>query len=642
MPGITGIVSKDKTNEQTLDNMIDSMKYEDFYRVDKHIEAHFGIARVHIGVFNPEIQPIFNEDKSLCIIFYGKIYDYKEEMEELKLKGNKFRFENDAEFCLYSYMEYGSEFVKKLNGSFIFAIYDFNKDKIIIVNDRYGSRPFYYTVNDNVFLFSSEIKAILKGGFIKGLNHEAVADWFAFGKILGDKTFFEDITVLPPASILSYDGQNLSIEEYWDYNFEPDYHKSENELVDELVAAFKKAVRIRMEDDYKYGTSLSGGLDSRVIIAAIDEDKRSDILSFSFGPLDCDEVKIAKKVSDKANTKFRAIEINPEMIIDNAGNEIFYTDGLDYIGVSFIPPVLKTVKDEVEVVFDGFAFDLILGGSFLDKRILNTKNKEELLNILYSKSILFSDEELNKLFTHDYYEKIKNLPLKSFKKEFELIDGNDIPNISDKFALKNHVRRWTVGGHILMRVLLENTIPTLDNNLINLISKIPPELRFSHKIYRKFLNKISPELARIPYDKTMVRAGAPSIVWKMGLGYQLAKANGKEAVARLSRNRMILPKKRSYVNFNEWLKTNENWKKYFRELLLTEETASKEFINQNYVKTLIDDHEKGKSENSMKILFIASFELFLRIFINEEFMDESNISDLSKYIMLDDSIKEKD
>ncbi len=182
MPGITGIASKNMVDKQKLNKMIDSMKYEDFYHVDQYNNAHWGIARIHTGIFNPEVQPIFNEDKSLCIFFYGKIYDYYEEMENLELKGFNFKFKNDAQFCLYSYMEYGSDFVKRLNGSFVFAIYDFKNKKIIIANDRYGLRPLYYTEDDDILLFSSEIKSILNTGFIKELNYEAVANWFAFEK----------------------------------------------------------------------------------------------------------------------------------------------------------------------------------------------------------------------------------------------------------------------------------------------------------------------------------------------------------------------------------------------------------------------------------------------------------------------------
>src|SRR5450759_4228492 len=111
MPGITGIISENVLDEKLLDRMINSLKHEEFHQVDKYFSQHFACARIHLGIFNPEKQPIFNEDRSLCILLDGKIYDYKEEMDELKKKGYEFNYENDPEFCLYSYEEYGKDFV---------------------------------------------------------------------------------------------------------------------------------------------------------------------------------------------------------------------------------------------------------------------------------------------------------------------------------------------------------------------------------------------------------------------------------------------------------------------------------------------------------------------------------------------------
>jgi len=129
MPGLMGIVSENAVDERLLDRMVNSIKHEKFH-IDKYITSHFGCARVHLGIFNQEPQPIFNEDKSLCIFMDGKIYDYEEQLNELKRKGHKFNYENDPEYCLHSYEEYGEYFIKKLNGAFVILIYDLKKNKI--------------------------------------------------------------------------------------------------------------------------------------------------------------------------------------------------------------------------------------------------------------------------------------------------------------------------------------------------------------------------------------------------------------------------------------------------------------------------------------------------------------------------------
>ena len=614
MPGLVGIISEEGVNEQLVDQMANSIKHEEFYRVDKYISTHFGVARVHLGIFNPESQPIFNEDKSLFIFMDGKIYDYGEQRNELKNRGHKFNNENDPEFCLHSYEEYGKDFIKRLNGSFVFLICDLKSRKVIIANDRYGFRVHYYAINDGKLLFAPEAKAILQDEtFKKELNDEAVAEFFAFGEFWGDKTLFEGIKVLTPASILTYDGRELSIEKYWEFKYEPDYSLSEEDVVERLVKTFKKAVKIRMKDNLRYGVTLSGGLDSRAVLAGVPSTKRKDVIACTFGANDCDEVKIAKRVTKIAGIKEHLVqEISPELLINNAEHEVWLTDGRNFIGVSFAYPILKSLKDKVDVVFDGFALDLTLGGSYLSRDKVKCKTETSLSNIL-SKKRLFHDNEFRKLFTSDYYNKVKEVPAKSFRDEFNKIKANHTGNKSDQFALNTHVA-WMHIGDVPVRDLLEVSHPPSDNEFIEFLLKIPPEWRLNHTIYRKFLKKLSPELAKIAYNKTMVRADAPLLFWDVGMYYQFGKELIKKKIHIISKGEIFLPNKRSYVNFDEWFRTNENWQSFFKELLLNENGKSEKYFNQNYIEKLLQEQVTGEKDNSMKLLYIASFKIFIRLY----------------------------
>lgn len=611
MPGLVGIFSKNKVDEYFLDKMINSLKHYDYFKTDKFIESNFGIARVHLGIFNPEPQPIFNEDKSLCIFMDGKIYDYKSELDKLKKLGHKFTIENDAEFCIHSFEKYGTDFIKKLNGSFTIVINDFKKNKLFLYCDRFRQRPLYYTITNRKLLFSSEVKSILVDEkFEPKLDFEAVADFITFRKIMRNKTFFKGIKVLPAASILTYNGKKISIDKYWDLEYIPNYSKSDDEFVDDLIKTFKNAIKIRMRDNLRYGVSLSGGLDSRSLIAGIEKKDRKNILTFSFGPSDCDEVKIAKIVSNIAKTRFMEIEITPDLFIENSEQEVWLSDGRGYIGLSYIFPIHKNLRSKIDVMFDGFAMDLTLGGSFLNKKIFNSQNKEELLNNLNTTNLL-SREELKKLFLPDIYKKIKDSPKKSLELEFNQTNNGHFANMSDYFAIQTHISYITI-GHILVRNAIEVVYPTLDNNFINIIRTIPPEKRFKHYIYRKFLKKLSPELAKIKYNKTMIRADFPLILWDIGKYFQGGKELIKDKINNISRGKINIQSNRNYVNFTEWIRTNETWKMYLKKLLLTDETVSKKYFDQSYIRYLFQLHEEGISDNSLKILHLATFELFLR------------------------------
>ena len=148
MPGLIGIISTQNENsniENLLSKMCQSIKHEEWHKIDSHISKSAGLGRVHLGIFNPEPQPIFNEDKTLCILMDGEIYDYENLKQELIHKGYKFSIGNDPEFILHLYEEYGKDLVHKLNGSFTLVIWDEKLKKLIIINDRYGIRPLYYS-----------------------------------------------------------------------------------------------------------------------------------------------------------------------------------------------------------------------------------------------------------------------------------------------------------------------------------------------------------------------------------------------------------------------------------------------------------------------------------------------------------------
>jgi len=614
MPGLVGIVSSNGVDGQLLDRMIDSLEHERSYRVDKYLSPGFGIARIHLGIFNPESQPVFNEDKSLCIFMDGKIYDYKGRLNDLKNKGHQFRNESEPEFCLHSYEEYGKDFIKKLNGSFVFLICDLKHQKVIIVNDRHGLRVHYYAIHNGNLLFVPEAKAILQENtFQKALNDEAVAEFFAFGEFWGDKTFFTGIKALTPASILTYDGQDLSIEKYWEFKYELDYGKSEDEFVDELVTTFKRAVEIRIEDNLRYGVALSGGLDSRSVLAAIPPAERKNVIAYTFGPRDCDEVKIAKRVAKRAEIKEHlVVELLPEFITTNAEQFVWLTDGRNYIGNSFALPVLGLLKDKIDVIFDGYFLDLTLGGNYLSKDKVDCEDEDLLFDIL-SKKRRIPEGELQKLFSSVIYNKIKDVPLKSFSNEFHKIKADCPGNKSDQCLISPHLA-WFPIGYVTTRDLLEISHPTADNDFIDVILKIPPEWRLNHYIYRKFLKRLSPELARVAYSKTMVRADAPLLFWEIGKYYQFGKELIKKKVYKFSKGKLFLPNKRSYINFDEWFHVNTNWQAFFKELLLNEDDKSEKFFNQNYIEKLFQEQVTGERNNSMKLLYLASFKLFLRLF----------------------------
>jgi asparagine synthase (glutamine-hydrolysing) len=616
MSGIFGILSKNFSLQEGIKKIDQSIIHSKFQYKDQFSHHNFTGIRIHSGIFNTEPQPIFNEDHSMCIFFDGKIYDYQDDIQKLLEKGHVFSLSTDAEYCLHAFEEYGASFVQQLNGSFIFLIYNLETEKIIIANDRFGFRVHYYFCNENGFVISPEAKGILPfNSMKKELNAISVAEFFAFGEFWEDKTNFKDIHILPPAVILIFDEGNVSLEKYWKLCYKPDYSRTEDEFVDDLIRTFRYAINIRMQDNLRYGITLSGGLDSRSVLAGMDPDKRKQIVACTFGSDDCDEVIVAKKVVETAGVQTHIIiHTPPESIIENALNDVWLTEGRNYIGVSFAHAILNPIKEKVDVIFDGFAMDLTLGGSYLNNKISQGSGQEELFALLKKKR-LFSDDELKQLFNSDFFSKIEHVPEESFTRAFQKALSEHPWNTSDKFAMDNHVAWMHIGDAPLLNYV-EVVHPSSDNGFIEIITKIPPEFRLNHAIYRKFLMKLDPDFAKIPYQKTMVRVDYPLALWDAGLLWIILKEYLKRKIFHFSKGRLLLKNTRSYVNFYEWFFTNPSWYEFLKKNILTCNKTEKMYLNQQYIEMLWHEHENKEKDHSIKLLYIATFKIFLSQYFN--------------------------
>ncbi len=232
MCGINGILyfnsyNSDKPPEFFEDN-IQKMNDEIAHRgpddEGKFIDypVSLGFRRLSIIDLSKEAnQPMFNADKSVVIVFNGEIYNYSELTDDLKNEGYQFKTKSDTEVIIHSYEEYGTDCVNYFNGMWAFAIYDFRKKMFFASRDRFGVKPFYYYSDKDTFIFSSEIKAILKIKNIRDANHGKVFDYLAYGyRTNNGETFFKNICELRPAHNLIIENGKSVFKKYWNFRKE--------------------------------------------------------------------------------------------------------------------------------------------------------------------------------------------------------------------------------------------------------------------------------------------------------------------------------------------------------------------------------------------------------------------------------------
>ncbi|MGE0825493.1 MAG: asparagine synthase (glutamine-hydrolyzing) [Candidatus Binatia bacterium] len=217
-------------------------------------------------------QPMTTANGQYAITYNGEIYNFQELRAELETYGYQFRSRTDTEVLLYAYAEWGERVLARLNGMFAFAIWDRQRRELFLARDRYGVKPLYYTQCGHLFLFASEIKALLAHPACQvDLDKEALLEYFTFQNFFTDRTLFAGIRLLPAGCCMhvASGAQTYGlIRRYWDYHFvEPERPDDEREYIEELDRLFRQAVRRQLISDVEVGSYLSGGMDSGSITA---------------------------------------------------------------------------------------------------------------------------------------------------------------------------------------------------------------------------------------------------------------------------------------------------------------------------------------------------------------------------------------
>ena len=610
MPGLVGIVTTQTENtEKLLSKMCHALRHEEWYKTDTYVNKTVGLGRVHLSIFNPEPQPIFNEDKTLCIMMDGEIYDYQDMKEDLVSKGHKFSVDNDPEFILHLYEEYGTDFVHKLNGSFTLVIWNENSHELLIINDRYGLRPLYYTEHNGNLLFGSEVKAILQDiTFKRIVDDSSVADFFSFGYILGNKTFFKGIELLPHAAILTYNAGQLSIEQYWDFNFNEEYEDhSEKYYVENLSKLILQAVERQMKGKHKIGVALSGGFDSRTIVASIDK-KHYPIHTFTFGKPNCDDAKFAQKVADRLGTNHHFFEFKPDDLASYAEKVVYITDGLlNCIHAHRTMQTSGEMREFIDIALGGFFGDSTQGHFLIDD-FTNIEDNFQLFERLSNKVPI----DLRNLFDDNYFSLIeKNL---SCSKNHILQIGANVDiklphNRLMYYNFKERERRFMVMGHISVRNSLEFRAPFSDYDLINFILEIPPQFKIDKHLYKKTILTMFPNLIDIPYQ------GRPLIISP----FQIEK---RHLISKMFKKFLKILKIKffadtaNFADYDDWMRENKKLREYILNILLDERTLARPYFNPKCINEILDLHMSGKKNYSELIGRLLTFELWHRQFLD--------------------------
>ncbi|MCD6395621.1 MAG: asparagine synthase (glutamine-hydrolyzing) [Planctomycetes bacterium] len=284
--GICNLSGPGRISLNSIKHMVSVQKHRGPDETGIYIDDHIalGQARLSIIDLSSGAQPIHNEDKTLWIIYNGEVFNYPELRDSLIKNGHRFYTTSDTEVILHLFEDKGPACLNELNGQFAFAVWNAVTKELFLARDRIGIRPLHYTVQNNRFIFASEIKSIFTLPDIeRRLDPIAMDQIFTFWTTLKGRTAFKDINELPPGCFAKISNGKVSIKKYWDIPFySPDEQTDSgiDDIVQDISDLLHDAIRIRLRADVPVGCYLSGGLDSSGLTAKVVGDFNSDVKSF--------------------------------------------------------------------------------------------------------------------------------------------------------------------------------------------------------------------------------------------------------------------------------------------------------------------------------------------------------------------------
>ena len=373
MCGIVGIVDSlgaRPVDRHALERMNDVQRHRGPDGDGIHTEPGVGLGHRRLAIIDVASgqQPLYNEDRSVVVVFNGEIYNYQDLIPELTALGHVFHTRSDTEVIVHAWESWGARCVDRFRGMFAFALWDRNRKTLFLARDRLGVKPLYYSLlPDGTLIFGSELKALeAHGGMGRQLDPYAIEEYFSLGYVPEPRTAFLGVSKLPPATTLLVERGKPFPEPvaYWDVRFTLDSRIDDVEAQEELVRRLHESVRLRMISEVPLGAFLSGGVDSSAVVAAMAGESASPVktCSIAFSDVAFDESRYAQQVAERYHTNHFVDMVDSEdfSLVDQLVD--LYDE--PYADSSALPTyrVCQLARKHVTVALSGDGGDETFGG----------------------------------------------------------------------------------------------------------------------------------------------------------------------------------------------------------------------------------------------------------------------------------------
>ena len=624
MCGIVGILdtASRPIDATLLRAMNDSLRHRGPDDAGTYLNGHVGLAMRRLAIIDlvSGCQPVHNEDKSVWVVFNGEIYNYPELRAQLEQAGHTFYTQTDTETLVHLYEEFGDAAVNRLRGMFAYALWDEKRRRLVIARDRLGIKPLYYTLTAGRLLFASELKAILCAPWITPeLDPRALQRFLAYLYVPGPDTIFRHIRELPPAHYLTYDANGLKIHQYWHLTYAGDRALSAAEWQEEFLAQFRESIRRHLMSDVPLGAFLSGGIDSSAVVAMMAQELNRPVETFSVGyegrGAFQDERKYARLVARRFGTHHHEFVVSPN--IRDLLPKLVSCFDQPFADSSAIPNfyISQMTRRHVTVALSGLGGDELAGGyeRYLGMlwaetfRRLPSPAAKRLLKLILARMndsvsgrpwvnrlkrfanaadlapdaryaaflSTFSAEERARLLTQDFRTSIPDRAEDLVTDIFASSDADSLVHYLMLTDLKLYLPGdlLTLTDRVSMFHSLEVRVPFLDHPLVELMARVPAEL------------KVSGWTKKILLKKAFAGLLPRQVLYRRKLGFS--------------------------IPLGVWLRTDLLG--LMRDVLSYDEITRLGYLNYAEVQRIMDEHLSGRANCENKLWALMNLVLWHRL-----------------------------
>jgi hypothetical protein len=617
MPGIYGIYTNAKTKFNTksiLSDMGNALNHFDFYSNIQFDSDCIGLGQVGVGTGYKT--SFYKESKKGFVVgFDGKIYSFpnkRNDLIESSLESEK--------YIVNLFNKYKYDIPSKLNGDFNLVIFNPSEHELLIFNDRFGNRHLYYYIDSQFFAFAPEIKALLTiPEFEKKLDTHGIADYFNFSYQFSDRTFFEKVKLLPPASFLQYKNGKVLVRNYWKPRYDPTFSIKDIDNAAKIgFDLFVQSIERNIKGKNKVFIPVSGGLDSRLILA-ITKNYNINFQTATFDVAGGLESKIARKVTKKLGLEKPILVKIESDWIKKYGAKLGYINEAKYgtLGSTTIFGFFDQLGKEYDGLLNGIFGGHISFGSpyFNSQDIINNISTADRKNRIIKglNGHLFRNY-LAQGMNEDWVYDINNLRDITIDEQWNTSSSISDLDIfrQDYIFIYNRIRRG-MNGLDLNRYFIDSLLPFASYELYEFYLSLSPELMINHNLYKTIYKKYLPEMASIPWAATGVNLyKRPSRISK---NYQAFKNELRWYSTRLTGGKFNLLNRNSYNNNDAEFRRNKQIQQWVKNILLSEQTINRGFFNYSGIMNILKKEMNGY-DLFEQISQLVLFELFMRNFID--------------------------